>query len=101
MLPQSRGRTYAQQRQILKQYAHQFQANELRVKRRNLADALWDLIVVQSVLKESMLNETVDLTETKVDRQDLAIINYGSGGIRIFSIPRPESHAQLGVCPCW
>ena len=100
-LPGSLNRNYAQQRQVLKQYAHQFRANELRVTRRKLVDALWDLIVVQAVTRERMLHETVDLTESKVGRQNLAFINFGDGGIRINDIPRQDGHEKLGVCPSW
>ena len=100
-LPDSLNRNYAQQRQALKQYAHQFQANELRVKRRNLVDALYDLIVTQVVLKETLLKETVDLTESKIGRQNLAFIHYGENGIMISDRTRMESHPQMGVCPCW
>ena len=101
VLPDSLKKSYAQQKMALKQYAHQFQANELRVRRRNLVDALYDLIVVQLVLKENLLKETVDLTESKIGRQDLAVINYGENGIRIGHKSRQDTHPQLGVCPCW
>ncbi|MEW6755890.1 MAG: hypothetical protein AB1505_33670, partial [Candidatus Latescibacterota bacterium] len=94
-------RNYAQQRQVLKQYAHQFQANELRVRRRTLVEALYDVLVVQLVLKERLLSATVEVTDSKVGRQNLAVINYGAQGIRITDVSRLDTHAQLGACPSW
>lgn len=100
-LPESLGRNFAQQRQIVKQYAQGYQATERRISRRRLVEALYDLIVVQLVHKEGMLSRTVDLTDSKVGRQNLVFINYGANGIRISDISRLESHPQLGTCPSW
>ncbi|MFA6111471.1 MAG: hypothetical protein WDA75_22155 [Candidatus Latescibacterota bacterium] len=100
-LPESLGRNFAQQRQIVKQYAQGYQATERRISRRRLVEALYDLIVVQLVHKEGMLSRTVDLTDSKVGRQNLVFINYGTNGIRISDISRLEAHPQLGICPSW
>ena len=101
ILPDSRDKTYMQQKQALKQHAHNQQANERRVRRRNLVDALYDLIAVNAVADINMLSATVDLTESRVGRQNLAFINFGENGIRISDISRQQTHPQLGVCPSW
>ena len=101
ILPESRDRTYMQQKQALKQHAHNQQANERRVRRRNLIDALYDLIAVNAAANVKMLSSTVDLTESRIGRQNLAFINFGENGIRISDIARQQTHPQLGVCPSW
>ncbi len=101
VLPDSRNKNYMQQKQVLKQHAQRYQSNELRVRRRNLIDALYDLIMIKLVHDQNLLSETVDLTESKIGRQNLAFINFGENGIRISDIARQQTHAQLGVCPNW
>ena len=101
VLPSSREKSYMQQKQALNEHAERYQSNELRVRRRNLIDALYDLIMIKLVHDQSLLSETVDLTESKIGRQNLAFINFGKNGIRISDIARQQTHAQLGVCPSW
>ena len=101
ILNDSRQKTYMQQKQALKTHAQRYQATEGRVRRRNMIDALYDLVVIKLVHGVNMLSETVDLTESKVGRQNLAFINYGENGIRISDIGRRQTHPQLGVCPNW
>ena len=90
-----------QQKQVLKQHAERYQSNELRVRRRNLIETIYDLIIIKLVHDQNLLSETVDLTESKIGRQNLAFINFGEDGIRISDIARQQTHAQLGVCPSW
>jgi len=101
ILNDSRQKTYMQQKQALKTHAQRYQATERRVRRRNMIDALYDLVVIKLVHGVNMLSETVDLTESNVGRQNLALINYGENGIRISDIGRRQTHPQLGVCPNW
>ena len=101
ILNDSRQKTYMQQKQALKTHAQRYQATESRVRRRNMIDVLYDLLVIKLVHGVNMLSETVDLTESKVGRQNLAFINYGENGIRISDIGRRQTHPQLGVCPNW
>ena len=101
VLADSREKTYMQQKQVLKQHAQRYQSNERRVRRRNMIDALYDLVIIKLVHDFNMLSETVDLTESKIGRQNLAFINFGENGIRISDIGRQQTHAQLGVCPSW
>jgi hypothetical protein len=101
VLPSSRKKNYMQQKQVLKQHAERYQSNELRVRRRNLIETIYDLIIIKLVHDQNLLSETVDLTESKIGRQNLAFINFGEDGIRISDIARQKTHAQLGVCPSW
>ena len=101
VLPSSRKKNYMQQKQVLKQHAERYQSNELRVRRRNLIETIYDLIIIKLVHDQNLLSETVDLTESKIGRQNLAFINFGEDGIRISDIARQQTHAQLGVCPSW
>ena len=101
VLPDSREKTYMQQKQALKQHAQRYQSNERRVRRRNMIDALYDLVIIKLIHDQNLLSETVDLTESKIGRQNLAFINFGENGIRISDIGRQQTHAQLGVCPSW
>ena len=101
ILNDSRQKTYMQQKQALKTHAQRYQATESRVRRRNMIDVLYDLLVIKLVHGVNMLSDTVDLTESKVGRQNLAFINYGENGIRISDIGRRQTHPQLGVCPNW
>ena len=90
-----------QQKQLLKQHAQRYHSTELRVRRRNMIEALYDLIIIKLVHDHNLLSETVELTESKMGRQNLAFINFGENGIRISDIGRQQTHAQLGVCPSW
>ena len=101
VLPSSREKSYMQQKQALKEHAERYQSNELRVRRRNLIDTIYDLIIIKLVHDQNLLSETVDLTESKIGRQNLAFINFGENGIRISDIARQQTHALLGVCPSW
>ena len=101
VLPSSREKSYMQQKQALKEHAERYQSNELRVRRRNLIDTIYDLIIIKLVHDQNLLSETVDLTESKIGRQNLACINFGENGIRISDIARQQTHALLGVCPSW
>ena len=101
VLPSSREKSYMQQKQALNEHAERYQSNELRVRRRNLIDTIYDLIIIKFVYDQNLLSETVDLTESKIGRQNLAVINFGENGIRISDIARQQTHALLGVCPSW
>ena len=90
-----------QQKQALKAHAQRYQATERRVRRRNMIDALYDLVIIKLVHDVNMLSETVDLTESKIGRQNFAFVNYGENGIRINDIGRQQTHPQLGLCPNW
>jgi hypothetical protein len=100
-LPSTLGKSYAQQRQAIKQYAAGFQTSERRIGRRTVVEALFDMIVVQVVAKEPMLRRTVDMTDTKVGLNNLVFVNHGANGIRVSDIGRLDSHPQLGTCPVW
>ncbi|MDA0335512.1 MAG: hypothetical protein O2782_10130 [bacterium] len=101
VLPESRGRNYMEQKVVIKQYAQKHQTNERRIQRRQLVDVLYDAIVVNAITKDQILSKTVDLTETKVGRQNFACINFGEKGIRINDVGRNTGHQQMGICPSW
>ena len=101
VLPESRGRNYMEQKTMIKEYAQKHQTNWRRIQRRRLIDALYDCIVVNKITKEQILSKTVDLTETKVGRQNFACINFGEKGIRINDVGRGQGHQQMGIAPCW
>ncbi len=100
-LPATLGKSYAQQRQAIKQYAASFQTSERRIGRRTVVEALFDMIIAQVVAKEPLLRRTVDMTDTKVGLNNLVFVNYGANGIRVSDIGRLDSHPQLGTCPVW
>lgn len=101
VLAASRNTSYIQQKQILKQHAQSVQSKDMRVRRRTLIEALFDLLAVRVVTGTNLLLDTADLTESKVGRQNMAVINFGESGIRISDINRQQTHPQLGVCPNW
>lgn len=101
VLPDSLGRNYMEQKSVIKVYAQDYQANERRIQRRRLIEALYDIIVVNAITKDQIVRRTVDLTETKVGRQNFACINFGEKGIRINDVGRQQSHPLMGVCPSW
>ena len=100
-LPETRGRNYSQQRVVVKGYAQKHQTTEMRVKRRTLVEALFDMMVIQLVIKEKLLINSVELTDSKVGRMNYACINNGDKGIRIGDVSRQQTHAQLGMCASW
>ncbi|MFH1569785.1 MAG: hypothetical protein ABIL09_17445, partial [Gemmatimonadota bacterium] len=100
-LPESRNRSYLEQKSIVTQYAQKYQANSRRIRRRSLVEALYDLVVISVITKESILSSTVDLTESKVGRLNFACINFGERGLRINDVDRQTRHPQMGVCPSW
>ena len=100
-LSETLNQNYMQQGQRLKEYGQRYGAGLRRVRRRNLVEALYDLIMVQLIHKENMLTHSVELTESKVGRQNFACINYGENGIRINDFGRQQTHPQMGVAADW
>ena len=100
-LPDTRSKNYAQQRVVVKGYAQKHQTTQMRVRRRTLAEALFDMVVIQLVIKEKLLINSVDLTDSKVGRMNYACINNGDKGIRIGDVSRQHTHPQLGMCASW
>ena len=101
VLTESHNTDYTQQEIVLKLHAHSHKSNEMRVRRRTLIEALFDLLVVKIVTGKQLLHTTADLTGSKMGRVNLAVINYGESGIRISDINQQQAHPQLGVCPTW
>ncbi len=101
VLLESRNTNYPQQEIVLKQHASSRKSNEMRVRRRTLIEALFDILTVKIVTGKQLLHTTADLTGSKMGRINLAVINYGESGIRISDINRQQAHPQLGVCPTW
>ncbi|MBJ66952.1 MAG: hypothetical protein CME28_02970, partial [Gemmatimonadetes bacterium] len=101
VLTESHNTNYFQQEQVLKRHAQSHKSNEMRVRRRTLIEALFDLLAVKIVTGKQLLYTTVDLTESKMGRVNMAVINYGESGIRIGDINSQQTHPQLGVCPTW
>ena len=101
VLTESHNTNYPQQEIVLKKHAHSHRSNEIRVRRRTLIEALFDLLAVKIVTGNQLLHTTADLTGSKMGRTNFAVINYGESGIRISGINRQQAHPQLGVCPTW
>jgi len=101
VLPESRNRSFMEQKTVVKQYAQKYRANDMRIQRRKLIEALYDVVMVNAITKENILKETVDLTATNVGRQNFACINFGEKGIHINDISRQQKHQQMGTCPAW
>ncbi len=100
-ISESRNKNFMEQKTVIKQYAQKFQANERRIQRRKLIEALYDVIVINAITKENILSKTVELTSTSVGRQNFACINFGEKGIRINDVSRQQKHGQMGICPSW
>ena len=90
-----------EQKIVIRQYTRRHNAHESRIQRRSLVDALYDIIVINSIDKESILSRTVDLTSSNVGRQNFAIINFGDKGVRINDTNRQQRYPQMGLCPSW
>ena len=101
VLTESHNTNYFQQKQVLKQHAQSHKSNEMRVRRRTLIEAIFDLLAVKIVTGKQLLYTTADLTESKMGRINMAVINYSESGIRIGDINSQQTHPQLGVCPTW
>ena len=101
VLPESRNKSFMEQNMVIKTYAQKYRTNERRIQRRKLIEALYDVIMINTITKENVLKETVDLTGTNVGRQNFACINFGDKGIRISDISRQQKHQQMGTCPGW
>ncbi|MBT5588395.1 MAG: hypothetical protein HOJ45_10400, partial [Gemmatimonadetes bacterium] len=100
-LPGSLNRNFMEQKTVVKQYAQVNQTNERRIQRRRLIEILYDCIVINVITKEQILEKTVDLSDSKVGRQNFACVNYGDKGIRINDVGRQQRHPQMGMCPSW
>ncbi len=101
ILPTSSDQNFVSQRPLIKAYAQKFQAVERRVKRRNLIEALYDIIILNMVKKTSILSNSVELTNSRAGRQNQVCINFGENGIRINDVSRSQKHPQMGICPNW
>ena len=98
---ESRNKNFMEQKTVIKQYVQAFKANDRRIQRRKLIEALYDIIIVNAVTKENILCKSVDLTSTTVGKQNFACINFGEKGIRINDVNRQQRHGQMGLCPSW
>ena len=98
---ESRNKNFMEQKSVIKQYAQMFKANDRRIQRRKLIEALYDIIIVNAITKENILSKSVDLTATTVGKQNFACINFGDKGIRINDVNRQQRHGQMGFCPSW
>ena len=59
-LPESLDRNYMEQKSTTKQYAQSYKANERRIQRRRLIDALWDCIIIDAIAEDRVLSKTLD-----------------------------------------
>jgi hypothetical protein len=100
-LPSSLNSNYTEQKSFVKQYAQSNQTNERKIQRRRLIEILYDCIVINGITKKPILEKTVDLSDSRVGRQNLACVNYGDKGIRINDVGRQQRHPQMGMCPSW
>ena len=57
-----------EQKTVIKQYARKYRANDMRIQQRKLIEALYDVVMINTITKENILKETVDLTATNVGR---------------------------------
>ena len=101
VLPETKAKNYNQQRLIMKSYAQKHQTTEMRVRHRTLVEALFDMVVVQLVINEKLLINSVEMTDSKTDRMNYACINNSEKGIRIGDLSRQQTHPQLGICASW
>ena len=100
-LPSSLNSNYTEQKSFVKQYAQSNQTNERKIQRRRLIEILYDCIVINGITKKPILEKTVDLSDSRVGRQNFACVNYGDKGIRINDVGRQQRHPQMGMCPSW
>ncbi|MBT3341947.1 MAG: hypothetical protein HN404_03020, partial [Gemmatimonadetes bacterium] len=100
-LPTSLNRNYMEQKTVVKQYSQENQTNERRIQRRRLIEILYDCIVINVITKEEILHKTVDLSDSRVGKQNFACVNYGEKGIRINDVSRQQRNPQMGLCPSW
>ena len=100
-VPDSLNQNYMQQRHAIKPYAQALNVGLRRIQRRTLIETLYDIIILHLAKNEKSLEQTTELTETKVGRQNFACVNFGPEGIRISDVGRQQTHAQMGFCPNW
>ena len=60
VLPESRNRSFMEQKTVVKQYAQKYRANDMRFQRRKLIEALYDVVMINTITKENILKETVE-----------------------------------------
>ena len=94
VLTASHNTNYIQQKQVLKQHAQSHKSNEIRVRRRTLIEALFDLLAVKVVTGENF-KQHCRFDRIESGRANMAAVNYGEGGIRISDINRQQAHPQL------
>ncbi len=100
-LPESLERSSMEQKAFMRQYAQSFRVPEGRIRRRSLIEALYALIVINVITKENIQSKTVDITESRVGRDNFACINFGDQGVKIGDVDRTQRSPHMGVSPGW
>ena len=94
-------KSYMEQNQYLRYVATSFGIPSHLVRRRTLVEAVYDLVVCQLVLGESLQKQTLDWTATGAAKNDYICLYFAAEGIRVRDMSRTTRHQSLGVCPSW
>lgn len=95
----TRNLSYAEQEELLRQYAKQRNA-PAGFRRRSAIEIAFDTIAVQRVRRERLLAVTWDWSSSRtLDGGYVNLGRFNEEGLQVFSYSPAVRHGQLGLCP--
>lgn len=98
---ESLDKNYMDQNQYLRYLSTTLGIPSHLVRRRTLAEALYDLVVGKLVLGKRLQRATLDWTSSSPAKNDYVCIYYPNEGIRVRDLSRVTHNRSLGVTPNW
>ena len=95
------GLSYMEQNQSLRIMGPTVGLPSHTVRRRTMAEAVFDLIVGGSLLNAPLQRHTLDWTSDGPTKKSFTCVFYSEQGIRIRDLLRTTRHRALGFCPNW
>ncbi|MDE1970075.1 MAG: hypothetical protein KGI50_00650 [Patescibacteria group bacterium] len=100
VLPDSLGKNWDQQEEVLKDWAKQNNIDPASVKRRTPVEIAYDTFLYYGANKESLLEDKWDWTGVQSSGGGFVLVgSFDSGGLSVRSVSRGSTYSTLGVCP--
>ena len=100
VLPDSLGKNWDQQEEVLKKWAKDNNIDHSLVKRRTPVEIAYDTLIYYGENKESLLENRYDWSSVQSsDGYFVRVGRFASGGLGVRSDTRGYTDSDLGVCP--
>ncbi len=100
ILPDSLGKDWDKQEEVLKKWAQENGIDPAQIKRRTPVEIAYDTLLYYGTNKESLLENTWDWTEVQSsDGYFVHVGSFDSGGLSVINDARDNTDSYLSVCP--